>query len=523
MITYLRKNPAVLYITCVLLFIPAYFINLGLMPLLADEPTRALVAIEMFFSDNYWVPTTNGDFYYKKPPVFNWIIASLFKLTGSYSELVIRIPSVVPLFFYGFTIYLWVKKYLGTKTAFLSAVMFVTCGRLILYASLLGHIDVLYSWVTFMGFMAIWEYYQKEKWLLLFVISYFLSAAAFLMKGLPTILFQGITLTVFFFYQKQFKKLFTWQHLAGILTFLLLVGGYFLKYSQYNELTGWVVELWDQSGQRTPLDKKWHESILHLFTFPFEQVGHLAPWSLLVVFCFRKGFIKEVRNNPFLLFLVVTFIANIPVYWVSPGALPRYMFMLYPLLFIVIAYAYFEGREKMPSLSKWIENILLGAAITTTLAIWIVPFIDFEVSYKIVKINILFIALTFCIWLYIKLKEYRFLMLTIILLFLRIGFDWFVLPHRYQFAPETTYKNDALRVGQQTLENDLTLHRPTPINHASSYYIETVREKPLTFSAEWSEYILHNSKVQPTTVCTLKDSMHIEYEKMVLYLSHCPK
>ncbi len=250
------------------------------MPLLADEATRAIVALEMIFSGNYWVPTINGEFYYRKPPVFNWIIASLFHLTGSYSELMVRLPSVVPLFFYGLTIYLWVKKYLGAKAAFLSAVMFVTCGRLTLYASLLGHIDILYAWVTFLSFIAIWEYYQTEKWLALFVVSYLLSAAAFLMKGLPTILFQGITLTVFFFYQKQFRKLFTWQHLVGLFTFLLLVGGYFWKYSQYNDLMGWVTELWDQSGQRTPLDKKWYESVLHLFAFPFEQLGHLAPWSV---------------------------------------------------------------------------------------------------------------------------------------------------------------------------------------------------------------------------------------------------
>ena len=81
-----------------------------MLPLFADEPTRALVAIEMMFSDNYWVPTIQGEFYYNKPPLYNWIIAGLFTVTGSMSEFIFRLPSVIPLLLFGLTIFLWTKK-----------------------------------------------------------------------------------------------------------------------------------------------------------------------------------------------------------------------------------------------------------------------------------------------------------------------------------------------------------------------------------------------------------------------------
>ena len=81
-----------------------FLVNLGLLPLFADEPTRAVVALEMMYSDNYWVPTINGDYYYRKPPFYNWIIASLFGITGSKSEFIFRLPSVIPLFLFGMTI-----------------------------------------------------------------------------------------------------------------------------------------------------------------------------------------------------------------------------------------------------------------------------------------------------------------------------------------------------------------------------------------------------------------------------------
>ena len=75
-------------------FIPAYLINLGSMPLLADEPTRAIVALEMLLSKNNIVPTIIGEYYYNKPPLYNWILLSLYKSTGYINEWIVRLPTV---------------------------------------------------------------------------------------------------------------------------------------------------------------------------------------------------------------------------------------------------------------------------------------------------------------------------------------------------------------------------------------------------------------------------------------------
>ena len=55
------------------LLLPALFINLGLMPFILDEGTRADVSMEMALIGNYIAPTINGEFYYNKPPLFNWL------------------------------------------------------------------------------------------------------------------------------------------------------------------------------------------------------------------------------------------------------------------------------------------------------------------------------------------------------------------------------------------------------------------------------------------------------------------
>ena len=57
-----------------LLLIPALFINLGMSPLIADEATRGMVAFEMQQSGELITPTIHGEYYYNKPPLYNWIL-----------------------------------------------------------------------------------------------------------------------------------------------------------------------------------------------------------------------------------------------------------------------------------------------------------------------------------------------------------------------------------------------------------------------------------------------------------------
>lgn len=49
----------------------------------ADEPRFALVARDMVASGNWFIPTVGGDLYADKPPLFFWLLAAAYALTGS--------------------------------------------------------------------------------------------------------------------------------------------------------------------------------------------------------------------------------------------------------------------------------------------------------------------------------------------------------------------------------------------------------------------------------------------------------
>ena len=90
-----NKSLNLFLLLAAILFLPAYLINLGMVQLIRDEAIRALVSFEMIHSGDYITPTIGGIPYLKKPPLFNWILALFFGATGSYSEVVMRLPVIL--------------------------------------------------------------------------------------------------------------------------------------------------------------------------------------------------------------------------------------------------------------------------------------------------------------------------------------------------------------------------------------------------------------------------------------------
>lgn len=332
-------------VAAILLLPPALLINLGLPTFIDDEGIRSLVALEMKLSGNHIVPTLNGELYYKKPPLYNWLILSFFNGTGIINEVTARLPTLFCLLGYALTVYYFFRKHYDTKIAFLNGFLLITCGRILFWDSLLGLIDIGFSWVMFVLFMSVYHEFQRGRLWHLFLLSYSLTAVGFMMKGLPAIVFQGFTLVSFFVYQKQFKQLFTFKHIVGGLLFLLIIGIYYFIYNQYNTLSSVFPTLLSESSKRTAAVFGIWKTILHLFTFPFEMVYHFLPWSILVIYFFTKNAWQEIRKDTFIAFNVLLFFANIIVYWFSVEVYPRYLLMLTPLIFSAFLHLHFKNEQ----------------------------------------------------------------------------------------------------------------------------------------------------------------------------------
>lgn len=455
-------------------------INLGMMPFDSDEPTRVMVAIEMLLSGNYWVPTINGEFYYNKPPVFNWLIILSWEVWGVINEFSSRFPTVVSTIAYTVTIYWFSKRELSKPYALLAALMFLTCGRILFYDSFLALIDITFSWVLYIMFMVVYYGYRWKNKFGYYTVVYSLAALAFLMKGLPSIVFVGTAIIMRLVLAKDWKSFISWQHILGGIMFFVIVGSYYAIYSQYNGLDVAFETLVSETSKRTVVRFGVLQTILHILSFPFEMVYHFLPWSLFIVLLLSKRSFKAIKASPFQSYLALTFLVGVLPYWTSPEVFPRYLHMLAPLLFFLYAAA--VQREEKSAFLKvfYIVFLILGALVIIGQPA--VLFVElFEVDYRVLKIGVVMVLGIGPLLVMGWQKQYAFIGFAALLIVLRLSFSWFIIPSREKTANEVWVRDGLIELGKKYKNRPMFYFNAKPetrqgdtfrlLGHFESFYL----------------------------------------------------
>jgi 4-amino-4-deoxy-L-arabinose transferase-like glycosyltransferase len=462
------------------MLIPALLVNLGIVPLYVEEPRRATVALEMLLRDNWLVPTINGEYYFLKPPFFNWILAGVYYLAGVPTEFMTRIPTVASLLLLGLVIFWSGKKYVSFSFGALSALLFVTVAGNLFFNSLLAEIDIFYSLVTYTGMICLFHFHQKRKYFLLFITVYILGAIGILTKGLPSLIFTGWSLIVFFLVNKDFKKLFSWQHIAGILLFLMITGGYFLFYNQYNDVSIYLKNLSVESGKRLSGDTFW-DYLGHLFLYPLDTLMNLLPASLLLFFAGRKSFFKDIRTNMFMRFILLMLVVHFPVYWLPPGGRQRYIIMLYPFIIQVFAYFFLLYFEKENVIFRIFSIIItVAAAIAAVGCLYPLALENLELTPLLWIICLASFVLLLLIFLFqLKKPGYSIISMLFILVILRMVFNFTVLPLRATQGAAPANKLAAQQISNIVGEHEVCILYPTYLHMQTIYYFEKGRNEIL--------------------------------------------
>lgn len=449
--------------------------NLGLVAFYGDEAIRALVALEMQISGNLVTPTMFGELYYNKPPLYNWILLAVFELTGRNDEFICRLVTVFFLLVYAGSVFYFFRKLYNADPAvtsfpqpppvregaaaheshekeptnllprresgggkhsaliaLYSALALITCGRILFWDSMLGLIDMCFSWVMFLLFMVIYTNGEKQAFGKLFAWAYFLAAIGYLLKGLPAVAFLGITLLTYFIWQKKTRLLFSRMHVAGGLIFIFFVGGYYFLYAQENSLSEILETVFHESAKRTFVEYGIGKTLLHLATFPFEMWYHFLPWTLLFICFLQKNILEKITENKFITWNLLVFTTTILPYWSSVEVYPRYLLMHVPLIFSALFYIYLKNKKENGWQAKTVEIIFL-CAICLTIVLVLIP-IKWEaaksISFLVLKSTGPAITLAFLAYLFWKWKHQRMLVLALVLLTVRLAFDFFILPTR---------------------------------------------------------------------------------------------
>lgn len=486
-----------MYILVGLLLLPALLWNLGTVVFIDDEGIRSLVAQEMIWSGNYWVPTLHGDPYLNKPPLWNWILSLSFLFFGEANEWTARFPTVLSLLAFAATTYGFSRPYLGKQLAFIHALTVITCGRMLFWDSMLALIDVCFSWVIYSMMLSLFRYGQQGRWRLAFGLFYGGVAVAFMLKGLPAFTFGAFTLLAYVWWAKAWPQLLGSAHLLSGLGTLAVLGAYYWQYSQYIDLQVVAERLLEESRKRTAVHHGWQATLRQLLSFPFEMLYHFLPWTLLLIFFFERGAWQRLKTQSAAQFMLLAFVVNIPLYWSSPNVYPRYLLMLFPLLFGAGLYLY-EAARKAGSRRVWyFHRLLLGLMLLSSLLFFFVPLIP---KTEIVPLRWLWavlagtlgVFLTYLYWQAIidrpanksvaffgKIvsqlpQQAPLLTFVVFLLLLRLVFNIFVLPPRaVDDTKGRAVKATALALGQRYAQatDSLAVLGFSLMEPASSFYL----------------------------------------------------
>jgi 4-amino-4-deoxy-L-arabinose transferase-like glycosyltransferase len=489
------REDKIFVFTLLVLFI-VFNQNLALMPLLADEPTRALVSLEMLLRNNYIFPTLGNEAYLNKPPLFNWILAGAMYFIKDYKEWHLRLISIIPLFAIAITHYIVISKEVNKKVALWSSLAFLTCGRILFYDSMMAYIDPLFSLLIVLN--TYWIFIQSRKPLSLsfFVISYLFCLLSFFLKGLPALSFQACTLLAVCIYREKFKSLLSLNHLTGIATFLLFAAIYYYEYSAYANTSMLFANIVSQSSQRTPIATEITDSFIHLVQFPVQFILDFSPFSFLIIFAFKKNTFSILKENEFIFLSFLFIVSNIWLYWISAETRARYLFMFLPMFFILVFYIY---EKYASSVSKKIIPVLvlligLGIILTVIILSFLKRFSFIEYKELIAAGIILGTGIfIFCNYRY---KLPHILSVVIILILIRITFNFYILPLREKESPESTNRIVGKQLGLITKNKSLTILNRAPINHDILYYMTKERQALVEqdYTKAVSEKYLKNGK-----------------------------
>ncbi|MCP4456687.1 MAG: hypothetical protein GY816_01465 [Cytophagales bacterium] len=406
-------------------------LKLGYLPLIFEEPRRALVSLEMILSGNYVVPRINGFEYYNKPPLYNWILIRLFKLFGT-SEWVVRLPTYLSLFAIAGINYRFFKSRIGQETALTSSFFFLLSGHVLFYFSFIGEIDITYSLIVYGQALVFLYFHDKEKLWVMFGWSYALMTIGFMTKGIPSIAFQGLTIIGFALYYRKWVYVIHPANFVFLTASLLCIFGYFQLYSTHSDPVPYFAQLINESSKRTSLN--FSQVLISPFKVLLEFLKITFPWCLLgIPLLLRRN--RQAHSNIWITYGMLFVIVNSWLYLLSPGTRDRYLYMFLPFIYNALAYYLVPVLSKNPGLFKKGTigfSVLLSALffyLSIDLGVPIMWPIFFTIGFIIVII------------VYLKSKISAIMALFALMLVGRLAYDAIVFPNRKSNLKEVSAKD----------------------------------------------------------------------------------
>lgn len=304
-------------------------------PLNNHECFVSIAAREMLASGDWIRPTCNGEPRLQKTPLSYWLVAGLAKITGRVDEFATRLPSAVFGVLSVAAILYFINRWLSFRIAVITAGVWATSVGFICYAhsarpEMTLTFFVLLCFLSFYSAITAKDRKEQLVFMLVFWISFALGNLAKGPAPLPLVL-----IPLFFYVSifRQWRKLFNWASVAGLIIFLAIVLPWPLAIAHK---LNWDLALWKREfvdrflGDYVPGDKPIYYYLLNMFLF-------ILPWVAFLPMALAAPFFKVWnKKRSVMQFLWLWFVVDLVFITITGGKRQHYILPSMPAMAILI-------------------------------------------------------------------------------------------------------------------------------------------------------------------------------------------
>ena len=243
-----------------------------------DEARRIYPAMTMLATGEWAVPVFAGEHYFRKPPMFNWLIAGSIRLCGGADEFSVRLPAALGMLLFALAAAGLPSAWLDRRQRFLAALIFLTS----VGALEMGRMAEINGWYTAVTGIAIllWAnaYAGGRGGFRLWLPPALALGFGLLLKGPLVLLFYYVTVLAVLWRDRALRKLAEPGHWLSAAVMMGIFLAWYLHATgdlpdrDDGDISGtWTTELLYRLDPRNLDAGKWIRSVFgSLFAF--------APW-----------------------------------------------------------------------------------------------------------------------------------------------------------------------------------------------------------------------------------------------------
>ena len=400
-----------LYLFYIILCIVVYIIGSITVPLMEiDSVQYANISREMLLNKSFLQIFDQGKDYLDKPPLLFWVSALSMYIFGI-NDVAFRLPSILMAVLAIYSTYKFTLLYYTKEIALLASIVLASSQAMFLITHDLRTDTMLMAWVI----LGIWQFSSwlfTKKWIS-FITAFVAIAFGMMTKGPIALMVPIFSFTPHFLIHRNFKLLFKWEYLIGVLIILILLIpmdiGLYQQFDLHPEkimyektgTSGIRFFYWTQSFGRITGESVWHENDYFFFLFENLIWGFL-PWILFFIIGLLLEFYTILKNKFRLQsheewISTPGFLITYTALGISNYQLPHYIYIVLPFASIIAAkYIYslitMNENKQLKNTLSIINGILFSLVLFILIVLLVIPF---NLNYYLIIIAFLIFVTIF--------------------------------------------------------------------------------------------------------------------------------